>query len=195
MAGTLKNEDFLRRFGGVEANDLTKILNSDSDIDDNAATIIKMSNYHDIDDILDNPTFSDKNQFKILSFNTESIQSKLDEIKLFLESLMTKNILFDAICVDECWLEDFGDDLNLPGYSAFPLTCKVSRKGGLVTYIQENYRVKELDLYSDSKSWEGQFFEIHSNGLRNKLLLSNLYRPPRSTEHVIEFENKQLTNR
>ena len=87
------------------------------------------------------------------------------------------------ICTNECWLESFGDDLNLPGYSAFPLPRNVGMKGGLVTYINENFKVKELDHhYVDSMSWEGQFFEINGNGLISKLLLSNLYIPPRTSE-------------
>ena len=87
MAGKSKNENFLRGFGGVEPNDLTNILNSESEIDDNSTTIINVSNYHDIDDILNNNIFQKQNQFKILSFNAESISSKLDEIKIFLETL------------------------------------------------------------------------------------------------------------
>ena len=187
MAGKSKNENFLRGFGGVEPNDLTNILNSESEIDDNSTTIINVSNYHDIDDFLDNQLFRKKNQFKILSFNAESIFSKLDSIKIFLEMLKSKNIIFDAICVNECWLESFGEDLNLMGYSSFHLPCKVSMKGGLVTYINENYRTKELDLYEDSTSWEGQFFEISGNELTSKLLLSNIYIPPRSTNEFQTF--------
>ena len=83
MAGKSKNENFLRGFGGVEPNDLTNILNSESEIDDNSTTIINVSNYHDIDDFLDNQLFRKKNQFKILSFNAESIFSKLDSKKFF----------------------------------------------------------------------------------------------------------------
>ena len=62
-------------------------------------------------------------------------------------------------------------------------------KGGLVTYINENFKVKELDHhYVDSMSWEGQFFEIYGNGLKSKLLLSNLYIPPRTSEDFSIFE-------
>ena len=70
MEGKLKNEAFLRNFGGVEANDLTNILNSETETDDSTTTIIKISNYHDLDDILNKPIFTKKNQFKILSFNS-----------------------------------------------------------------------------------------------------------------------------
>ena len=187
MAGKQKNEKFLRSYGGLEVNDLTKLLNHDSEIDDDAATIIKMSNYHDLDDILNKIVFTKMNQFKVFSFNSESIFSKINNIKIFLEILRTKNIFFDAICINECWLETFGEDLDLEGYSAFPLTNRVSKKGGLVTYILEDYKVKDLDLYQDSDSWEGQFFELQGNGLRTKLLLSNLYIPPRTTNEFTEF--------
>ena len=90
----MRNEQFLCNYGGLESNDLTKILNSDSDIDENAATIINVSNYHDIDDLLNKPIFSKNNHFKILGFNTESINSKFDSIKLFLETLKQKDIYF-----------------------------------------------------------------------------------------------------
>ena len=131
----MRNEQFLCNYGGLESNDLTKILNSDSDIDENAATIINVSNYHDIDDLLNKPIFSKNNHFKILGFNTESINSKFDSIKLFLQTLKQKDIYFDAICINECWLETFGEDLELSGYSAFPLTRKTGSKGG-VTYFE-----------------------------------------------------------
>ena len=192
MAGRLRNEQFLCNFGGLENNDLTQILNCDSDIDENAATIINVSNYHDLDDLLNKAIFKKSNHFKVLGFNSESIFSKLDSIKLFLESLKQKEIFFEAICINECWLESFGEDLHLNGYSAFPLPRITGMKGGLVTYILEDYKVKELSLYEDSESWEGQFLEIHGNGLRSKLLLSNLYVPPRTTNEFKEFEDSFL---
>ena len=119
MAGRTKNENFLRSFGGVDANDLTNLLNCETEIDENTASIIKISNYHDLDDFLEMPIFTKKNQFKVLSFNTESLSSKLDSIKLFIETLRRRDIYFDAICINECWLENFGDDLQLEGYTAF----------------------------------------------------------------------------
>ena len=159
-------------------------------MDDNTSTIIQVSNYHDLDDILNKQILLKNNQFKIISFNSESLFSKLDEIKIFLEILNSNNIYFDAICINECWLYSFGEDLKLLGYSAFPLPRKVGKKGGLVTYIDENYKIKDLDLYSDSLTWEGQFFEISGNGLRTKLLLCNLYIPPRTTNDFNNFTNE-----
>ena len=73
MAGKSKNENFLKNYGGLERNDLTNILNCDTEIDDNSATIINISNYHDIEDIQNKPIFKNQTLFKVLSFNTESI--------------------------------------------------------------------------------------------------------------------------
>ena len=115
MVGKVKNEEFLRNYGGVRANDLTNLINSETDYDEESATIAKVSNYHDIDDILSKPIFTKTDHFKIIGFNTESIFSKLDNIKIFVENLKSQNIVFDAICINECWLDFFGDDLNLEG--------------------------------------------------------------------------------
>ena len=60
MASQLKNEKFLHNYGGLEANDLTNLLNCDSETDENAATVIKVSNYHDIDDLLNKNIFPDR---------------------------------------------------------------------------------------------------------------------------------------
>ena len=188
----MKNEQFLLNYGGMETNDLTNLLNCDTDIEENAATVINVSNYHDLDDILNKQIFTKKDHFKVIGFNTESIFSKLDKIKIFVETLKSKNIIFDAICINECWLDIFGEDLNIAGYTAFPLTSRVSNKGGLVTFILEDYKIKDLDLYKDSKSWEGQFFELKGNGLKSKLLLSNIYVPPRNSEEFVEFKTHFL---
>ena len=87
MAGKLKNEQFLRNYGGMEANDLTNLLNCDTEIEENSSTVIKISNYHDLDDILSKQIFAKKDQFKVIGFNSESIFSKLDKIKIFIETL------------------------------------------------------------------------------------------------------------
>ena len=136
--------------------------------------------------------FAKNTHFKVLGFNAESISSKIDSIKLFQETLKQKNIILDAICINECWLEDFGDDLNLTGYTAYPLTKKTGSKGGLIVYLLEDYIVKDLNLYIDSKSWEGQFLEVQGNGLKSKLLLNNLYVPPRTSTEFTIFTNDFL---
>ena len=193
MAGNQKNEEFLGNFGGITSNDLTQILNCDTETDDQTPTILNNSNYHDIKDILETPIFSDKSQFKVLSFNTESLPSKINNIKIFLEMLKTNEVSFDAICISECWLENFGSDLEIPGYQHKFLPRNGGFKGGLITYIKDSYEINDLNLYKNSNSWEGQFIEVKGNGLRNKLLLSNIYIPPRGRVNFVNFKDEFFT--
>ena len=79
--------------------------------------------------------------------------------------------------------------------AASPLPSKIGRKGGLITYVLENYNVKDLKMYSDSESWEGQFLEISGNGLKTKLLLSNLYVPPRTSNDFSNFKNDYIVRK
>ena len=183
MAGL--NASILQNYGGSDSNDLRNIINTESDYDDQSLTVINASNYHDTKDIVDK--LSNKlHHFKIISFNAESIASKINEIIIFVELMSTYSIHFDAICINECWLENFGDDLKIENYAPFFLTKKVGNKGGLVTYISTNYTVKEINHYTDSNIWEGQFLEIKGNGLKSKLALGNIYVPPREINYFIE---------
>ena len=50
MEGNVKNEDFLHNYGGVEVNDLTRLINNETEYDDESANMIKVSNYYNIDD-------------------------------------------------------------------------------------------------------------------------------------------------
>ena len=182
------NSSILQDYGGVDSNDLRNILNAESDYENQSLTIIKASNYHDVNHII-NKLSGKLNYFKVISFNAESIASKINEIKVFMELMSTYEVHFDAICINECWLENFGDDLNIQNYTAFSLNSNVGKKGGLITYISKNYTVKEINLYTNSSIWEGQFFEIKGNGLKNKLALGNIYVPPRGRDHFMQFND------
>ena len=64
--------------------------------------------------------------------------------------------------------------------------------GGLICYIQEKFSVKNLNLYASSQIWEGQFFEISSDD-HEKIVLGNVYRPPRNNnnnESIERFMNE-----
>ena len=93
------NTSILQNYGGTEINDLRNILNSESDYNDNSLTIINASNYHDVNDIV-NKLSNKLNHFKIISFNKESISSKINEMKIFVELMSTNSIYFDAICTN-----------------------------------------------------------------------------------------------
>ena len=184
-----KNEEFLSNFGGVGSNDLTSILNCNLEENENSPTILRMSNYHDLDDLYSAQQLAKTNQFKVISFNVESLSNKVDNINILLNLLTKNHITFDAICINECWLEIFGDDLEIQGYHKLFLPRKVGFKGGLVTYIKNCYSSKSLDLYVESDYWEGQFIEITSDCLTSKLLLANIYVPPRGNNTFNSYKS------
>ena len=127
-----------------------------------------------------------------MGLNAESLASKIDHIRIFLSLLKEKGIIFDAICINECWLETFDDDLNIDGYNAFPLLRKVGAKGGLVTYILNDYTTIDLEMYQGSQAWEGQFLELKGNGLRAKTMVGNIYVPPRGRGNFTDFKTNFL---
>ena len=167
------NIEILRDYGGTDKNDLRTILNDEADYDENSIITIQASNYHDTNAIISQ--LKNKQQhFKLIGFNVESLSSKIDHIRIFISLLKENNIIFDAICINECWLEDLGEDLFLDDYNAFSLTKKVGAKGGLVTYLLKDYSTTDLGLYQDSNTWEGQFLELNGNGLKSNLAIVNL---------------------
>ena len=144
------NHEFLQNYGGAAQNDLRKIINDESD-NNNINASLNPSDYHDLDDMAQ-VLVSKEGDFKIFSFNAESLASKIDRLKIFMKFLSEKNIYFDAICINECWIDSFGDDLEIEGYNAHVLSRKVGYKGGLVTYVLKEYDVKPLEMYEDSMS-------------------------------------------
>ena len=66
---------------------------------------------------------------------------------------------------------------------------RCGRKGGLITYLHEDYTHTIRNVYKDSKNWEGLFIDISSENLPKKLTLGNIYRPPRDN-----YSNQSLDN-
>ena len=106
------NQGILDNYGGLNANDFIRIFNGDSNDQDQSSLTLNQSNYHDLSDLLSGLVFKDQTQFKVLSFNTESLPSKIDNIKTFIETLKSEQVSYDAISVTECWLEQMGSDLG-----------------------------------------------------------------------------------
>ena len=69
--------------------------------------------------------------------------------------------------------------LHIPNYNTVFLPPTCSSHGGLVIYLHNSYQYKKLDIYTPSTLYEGLFLEIQGGGLLRKLVLANIYRPPR----------------
>ena len=130
-----------------------------------------------------------KGAFTILSTNITCLNAKFDELSIFIQDLKQNGLFFSAICLQESWLSE-DDDIfmyQLDGYTCSP-------KGGLVIYLHENFTYSTVALYERSDVWEGQFIQISGNELSFKLLLGNVYRPPRDILHNYNTFNDEFNH-
>ena len=121
-----------------------------------------------------------KTTFTVLSLNCQSISSKFEEFKLFINDLMDHHCYVDVINLQETWLCDssYYDDFKLPGYDLYMQPHICTPHGRLITYFKSSLKVTVLnEVYQKSDSWEGMFFSI--DNLNKSIIIGNIYRPPR----------------
>ena len=117
-----------------------------------------------------------------MSTNIACLNAQFDELSIFIQDLKQNGLFFSAICLQESWLSQ-DDDISM--YQRDAYTCisegrNGSSKGGLVIYLHKHFTYSTVALYERSDVWEGQFIQISGNELSYKLLLGNVYRPPRN---------------
>ena len=89
----------LDQYGGVGINSLDHQLSLDND---DESTLFQMSNYCNEESMAD--IFSTNvNSFNILSLNCQSINAKIDKLKIKLNEMKNRNCVFEAICLQETW--------------------------------------------------------------------------------------------
>ena len=97
----LNSSNILKNFGGLDKNNLIELfqLNNDNLFQ------IKKSLYYDINNMI---TFLEnhKNELCVLSLNIKSIRSKFPQLQSLLRILSNKSYCFDAICIQETWLNE-----------------------------------------------------------------------------------------
>ena len=173
--------ELLNQYGGLTQNSLLDQIEG-TENEDNEPSLIQPSRYIDLSNI-DDFIKNNKNSFTVLSLNAQSISAKFDELVIFLHTLQeTNNFSFSAICLQECWLTKNTDftQFALPGYKLASLGQECSKRGGLLTYIHDEFSFKELKNSKSAKNlWEFQRVEIKGKRLKNTINLINMYRPPR----------------
>ena len=91
------------------------------------------------------------------------------------------NFKFSAICLQESWLST-DDDISpfqLDGYTCISQGKTCSNKGGLIIYLNETFKYKPLQNTHRYETWEGQYIQVHGGGLSKKIIIGNIYRPPK----------------
>ena len=129
-----------------------------------------------------------KTHFTLFNLNVNSLEKKWNQFRIFIESLLAKNMAFSAITLQECRFSDKTNDkkYDLPGYKKFFQNSICSSNGGLVTYVRSDLTgSKRLNLYKKSSIYEALFVEITGPSIKeNRITLGNFYRPPRKNNKL-----------
>ena len=171
--------EILNGYGGKCANDLLQVLGNDTASDRNISTL-SYSPYITTTDLAQHlEGHTDK--FSVFSINAQSINAKFDDILATITDLKNQHFSFSALCIQETWLSDHADTslLQIPGYSLISMGHSCGTHGGLIIYLHEKYTFKICNLCNNSDLWEGMFIEVNGGGLTEKIVLGNMYRPPR----------------
>ena len=154
-------------------------------------TLFSHSPYYNDDGFI--KLMADKMQsFKVLSLNCQSINAKFSELKIYLDFYKRNNITISAICLHETWLSNDSDLslLEIENYNFISKGKHCSTHGGIAIYLHKafNYSILPVD---STDLWDGLFLEVTSSNtdilsLQKKLILGNIYRPPRNNVENIE---------
>ena len=122
-----------------------------------------------------------KGNFSVLSLKIQSINSKYDALLAVLSVLNENNIKIDAICLQETWLSDDHDVamFNIPGYQLISHGHSCSTHSGHIIFLADSYSYLIKSIHRGSQLWDGLFIEFTGESLRDKIVIENLYRPPR----------------
>ena len=98
-----------------------------------------------------------------------------------MEKLKYNHCFFGAMCLQETWLSNNSDTslLRLDGYNLISQDKICTKHRGLAVYLSDKYNYKLLSLHEYSEIWENQFIEVSGNKSQKKVVLGNVYRPPR----------------
>ena len=183
---------FLKHHGGLEKNSLDRILRQHCNEESIDLHTFTSSSYYD-HNLFNKLIQAHKQQFSIMSSNIQSINAKIDELKAFVIEMEQLNFQFDAICLQETWLDDTQDTslIQLDNYTCITQSKSSRSKGGLLIYLNNKYRYKTITTPNHSTDWENQVIKITGGILHHKsLLLGNIYRPPNDLNDKYE----QFTN-
>ena len=159
--------DILLEFGCIQNYSLHKVIDERND---NNIPPSSYTNINNLNAILQN----NEDNFTILGLNVQSLNTKFDEIKIFLRGLNDHGHKITAISIQETWLSDQQDKLifQLESYN-FISQPKTSSE------LSESYDYSELQLYTGSQVGDGVFIEVKAQSISIKFIIGNIYRPPR----------------
>ena len=163
MANAYTNS-FIHNMGLNEKNSLPHLLDRISPEMENEASLIEHSKYYN-DVEFRNVLNNTNSKISILSLNSQSINAKFDQLKIFLDNI-NMECPISVICIQESWTHEGIEmsQFSLPNYTMLFKNRRLSTHGGLIMYIHDDFAYKELDkeiiLSSTSNLFGSQCVEI-----------------------------------
>jgi exonuclease III len=137
-------------------------------------------------------SYSQHKQPLFLSLNTQSLQSKHENIKILLAELASKNVHVDILALQETWRLPYVETVDIPGYQFVHRHRTANKGGGVGFYIKNAITFK---LIAELSTFVDNVFEtitIEAKVQNKTYMLSSVYRSPNPPANM--STNIQLTN-
>ena len=175
----LTNE-ILHAHGGTQANYLGNILEPEDESDTNEfqLNLLSVSPYTDINNVSE---FVGDNDFHIMSLNCRSLNSCIDNLKYFIDSMKNKDYTIHCIALQETWLTEHNThmpSLSIDGYEFVNVPCKLSRHSGVAFYVISDYKLEVVNNQQTCSTFE--YLTIKVLTPNKNIILTNVYRPPKN---------------
>ena len=82
-----------------------------------------------------------------------------------------------AVCWSGC------TNFNVSGYQLITLGKKLSAHSSLAIYLSDSFSYLIKSVHDDSQLWDGMFVEVSGESLCDRIIIGNIYRPPRSNNN------------
>ena len=186
------DNQFLRNIGNSVDNSLVTIYEQTLTETEEEPQLLNNSPYM-TNEIIKDTMLSKRNVFKCLSMNVQSLNAKIDQLKIMLENISENGTCFDAILLQETWLSNINDVslLQLEGYTLISQPYRITTHGGLAMYLKDNLQYEVLDINDVlSEIYETQFLKVKLTN-NSAVTIGNIYRPPRdNSDNYIQFKEQ-----
>ena len=168
--------------GGANGINFAEIINEGQDEDE--VNIIRHSPYY-VPSNLPSDLANKDNSCSVLSLNAQSLFAKFNGLQTILGLYSSQRIHFLVICIQETWITDESKLplVSLEGYECFYVKPTSSSHGGLITYVDNEFDVCVTKKIDNSTVWEGLFLELTYRSLNNKIIVGNIYKPPKDNNN------------
>jgi hypothetical protein len=118
------------------SDSLNAYISDDENVSQFFQTYIK-SNFTDLETFI--KTFKNATEPLILSLNIQSLNSKYEKLKLFMQTLLSESVPIDIIILQETWDIKHPAQLSLPGFQNIIFRTREKGRGGGSWYVLEKH--------------------------------------------------------